>query len=475
MLSTHTHSQGGGRLKYIEQKELYASSVDPCKQSTSPILANTSVCYKTGSKPVIDSLKSVKMPESVLEPVLHARSMTMRKHSELISLLVDKNSANSAAQQDHPTMQRHSNNIKMAGSRVSTLSLSTAKLSTDVTCSSSTVQNGSDTNQSRSLSSQAQNLSPQSHSTSSDSQSPSTSQMSTSPASGSAVSSDGIFQTGWTATQSHLSHELQVDAFNPTTCYLGDQNGDQNLTGLIDLSATSDSAYLTVMSAATPTGQFQGQASPVSNYGSLMSGTSLSDDSAVSDVSSPPTVFSPEMGTALHTAVSADSVPGPSSVFSIPFYNSQASNFIPQAPTLNDFNPQIPSDFNYSSTQSSSLGTFSELDNPVLEAQSLNTSNSFLNDFVLQQFLDEVTSNGGTSSIRGAMVPIPEFDSNMDIDSATMSTSHPLANVVMQNSNQGTNSQSASSFSDLLLDSQTNNSNTCSSNPEVQDILQQFF
>ena len=80
---THTHRQWGGNLKYIEQRELYQSASTHTKNPslpdnvTAPPLVNTK-CHPTyEDKPVIDSLKSTRMPELVLELVLHACSVAM--------------------------------------------------------------------------------------------------------------------------------------------------------------------------------------------------------------------------------------------------------------------------------------------------------------------------------------------------------------------------------------------------------------
>ena len=340
------------------------------------------------------------MPESVLEPVLQARSETMRKHSELIKLLVDGNST-SATQ---TKLQRHTCNASngTAASPVSNSSPSlTTELASSVTSCSSISQNCLDTDNSRSpLSMQSQALSPLSHS--SESLSPNTLLVSPSPASSSTVSDDSTIQIGWLACQSHFMQDLQVEPFDPSAHHSVDQNGVQ---GLLDsdpssstanlISATSPAAYSTLLSSsiqedAVSLGQFLDQASPIGNYGSVISGTSSSNDVAVSDVSSPPTVFSPEMGTGPNTTVGDDSIP--LSAFSIPFQNFQTPTFVPQVPTLNDFNPQIPSSFNFSYTQSPNH-TFdnSELaHNCPLDSQTndniMCSSNSDIQDILQQLF-----------------------------------------------------------------------------------------
>ena len=482
----HALSQGGGRLKYIEQKEIYASTVDPSKQTSSSALANASLCCRTGqsgTNSIINSLKSTKMPESVLEPVLQARSETMRKHSELIKLLVDDNSTNAT----QAKMQGHSNASIGTTASKSTLSLTSESSST---CDSSTNQNSSvspDTDNSRTPTSlQAQAVSPLSHS--SESPSPNVLQVNPSPTSGSTVSSDvSVFQIGWLGSQNHLMQDLQMEPFDPSAYYPVDQNGIQGLlesdpsSSASFVPATSPVAYSPLLSnptlqGAVSPGQFLNQASPISNYSSVISGTSSSNDVAVSDVSSPPTAFSPEMRFGSHTTVSDDSIP--LSELPIPFQNSQIPAFVPQALTLNDFNHQIPSSFNVSYAQMSNC-TFSDLDKSVLDAQTMNSSNSlFLNpsDLITRQptvISGDVTCptpNGMDSKNTGdAVVPNPESEHDiMDVDS----NSHLHANVTM---NCDTTNSAESQSRNHLLDSQMNTSSMCSSSSEIQDILQQFF
>ena len=162
------------------------------------------------------------------------------------------------------------------------------------------------------------------------------------------------------------------------------------------------------------------------------SGGSLSADSCspynffISTASTlPSSMWSPEMGTSLQTSVSTNSIPAATSA-SVPFKNSpQTSNFLPQSLTLNDFNPHIPSSFNFSYTHSSNFGTSS---NSALESQQIiNTYSSlFLNsgDFITHQSSD-VTPNGDTSNTGDAVAPVSESDSdNMNSDS-TLSNPHP--------------------------------------------------
>ena len=360
------------------------------------------------------------MPKPAIEPVLQARSATMRKHSGLIKLLVSDNSTD-AAQAKAPGLggcsSASNNGIATFSASRSTLSVTTEQSTNNVTHVSSTSQNGSvnwDSDSSTSsMSLQSQAVSPLS--VSSESQSPNTRpQVSPSPPTSSGSDNDGTLQIGWLTSQNHSMQDLQGKPFDPSACYQPgvDQSGVQRLldsdliipspTNLFTPSASpvySDIILSNASQQQCAMGRFLDQASPLgSSYGSVISGTSSVSDMAVSDVPSPPTVFSPEVGT---VPAGDDSIP--LSAFSIPFQNSQTSTFVPQTSTLDDFNPQIPS-----------------ITHP----------------------------NFGTAS----------------------SNFHPSANVEDTQSAR----YSKSSCEPLLMESQRNMT-LCSSNSEIQDILQQFF
>ena len=86
------------------------------------------------------------MPKSAIEPVLQARSATMRKHSGLIKLLVSDNSTD-AAQAKAPGLggcsSASNNGIATFSASRSTLSVTTEQSTNNVTRFSSTSQNGS--------------------------------------------------------------------------------------------------------------------------------------------------------------------------------------------------------------------------------------------------------------------------------------------------------------------------------------------
>ena len=91
MHTFHTHidscRQWGGKLKYIEQKELYVSETSKYTRHAVPKLAGTGLSKyhpEDGANTIIDSPKSTRMPESFLELMLHGRSVAMNDLSELV-------------------------------------------------------------------------------------------------------------------------------------------------------------------------------------------------------------------------------------------------------------------------------------------------------------------------------------------------------------------------------------------------------
>lgn len=100
-----------------------------------------------------DSLKSTRLPESVLKPVIHCRSTTMSKHSELIKRMGNENSVahKSGVDNDRATTQSHYNSHdseRLSVSPVSVLSSASSTVSALSPCSSdtrdsSTLYNGS--------------------------------------------------------------------------------------------------------------------------------------------------------------------------------------------------------------------------------------------------------------------------------------------------------------------------------------------
>ena len=289
-----------------------------------------------------------------------------------------------------------------------------------------------------------------------------------------------------------------VMSYNPMLIApnLTDQNGVQSppSVGSNGISSPDNSSVMLTAWQDFSAGQLQSHTlSPVGS-GESFSGTPSPYSSAVGTVPSPPNPFSPEMGPMLHTTVSTDSIP---SVTSVPFQNSpESSSFIPEAPP-NDFNSQIPTDFNFSTNTSHHLNNLqsskfvSGFDGSMQGAQQFDSSNPLVNssDSVLQQLLGEMVALNDDSNL-SSVASVPNGTTMTTMDS-NLPHSHPNTNFMPNSSApapiQGNsfamsydvaltqlNVAKGSTVSHLLSDSQTNTGSS-NSNPEVQDILQQFM
>ena len=135
-LHVHTnHSQTGGTLKYVEQKELYASKRSSSDQSSlvrhktrskaiTSKPAPSSSSKAKGPEPIINSLKRTGLPESVIKPVLHSRSKSMSKHSTLIDLLLNGKPTTTAAN-DKGAAQKSAETTELQRNRLKSVSPST--------------------------------------------------------------------------------------------------------------------------------------------------------------------------------------------------------------------------------------------------------------------------------------------------------------------------------------------------------------
>ena len=558
-------------------------------------LANKSThCKEEGAKPIIDSLKGTKLPESILEPVLHARSMAMSKFpSDIKPVLTVDEADEFVAQRDKVFAEMMKRNDSMS----SVLSSPTSTLSPDsgtgsmgrASPSASSIGRGSVTSRNGSLSSSSvasplssvpsPPISPPTQSSAAPSpDAPASAQaMDTAPvgtANGkitdgqasvpttvAAPSPNALASVQQTNTpplisaNGHTSNSVNsmpqaklasVPATNqgqftqlqrerptggntvpmgvreyipmltaPTTTntnpVMEDQNGVQSPPSVVSsLSSVSSPPSATVKSATQQQG-FVGDGQFVNNGGSF-SGTPSPFNSAVSNVSSPPSVFSPEssMGTnTLHTAVSTDSIPSVGSL-ALPFQNFHTPNFAPQVPPptsmSNSFNTQIPSNFNFNSTTSpyshptttvnlqNSTSFATNFDSFVPENQMFDSSDPLLNpnDPVMHQLLSDMVALNSDQTFSATNMNTnfthshPQAPGSNYYNFAPVPNSHASAVVPPQPNMSGqANSMFAMScdvaltqlnvenggnnVSHLLPDSQIANSN-----PEVQDILQQF-
>ena len=646
------HSQhDGGKLKLIEQNELYASNPDPDQDLLNPHrdhdiiskLSNKSThCKEDGAKSVIDSLKGTKLPDSVLEPVLHARSVAMSKFpSDVKPVLTMEEADEFVAQRDKnfpemmKMMKRNDSMSSIASSPVSALSPDSGTGSMGGASPTATTSRGSVASRNGSLSSSSV-ASPLS-SVSSPPISPPT-QSSTAP-SPNALASGGVTEmrldpaptSGTTPSPNPLTSAQQtatpplvsanghgaVGAANgtksaslPTTANQFTQLQRERPMGSTETVPMGVREYLPLLTAPSSSGSSpsfaatasniatsptmedqKGVQSPPSVGSSLSSSISVSSppsstgivsatqqqpggfaasdgqfignggggsfsetpspyNSAISTVSSPPSVFSPEggMGTnTLHTAVSTDSIPAMGST-TLPFQSFHTPNSFPQSTTSsvsNSFNTQIPSNFNFNSTTSAYHPTTTttapaNLQNstsfaanfnsfaPGPESQLFDNSSDPLlnpNDPIMHQLLSDIVAMNSDPSFNNtvASVPVPaptNYNNATTVTSMntsfvphTHTHSHPQAPANYYNfattspnnshasavlppstslssqldSSGGANSTFAMScdialtqlnvgsndgvngMAHLLADPQIANSN-----PEVQDILQQF-
>lgn len=511
---THTHSQGSGKLKYIEQNELYASNSDPDQDLLNPHrdfdiipkLADTSKHCKEeeGAKPIIDSLKSAKLPDSVLEPVLHARSLAMNDFPKAIKPILTPNTADEfVAQRDQAMMKRNDSVSSIASSPLSTLSPPSASSSTNSGQSATAnTRKGSTASRIGSLSSSV--ASPLSSVSSPPISPPTTQSNAPSP----------------NTTASVLQNDTSVSSKSLPAMKKGQftqvQKREWALPNLADsqrINSVQDHSQMMVAPTVVqdrngvqspPSVASSGISSPANsavmmlsqqNFGNghlgshVANGAPSPSSSTVSAVSSPPSVFSPEMGTKLHTAFTTDSIPP------VPFQNIQTSNFIlqAQAPVTNGLNHEIPSDFNFTSPYlSSAVQNPAFIPNPTTTT-TFGTPNSDLNpnDPVVQQLMgDLVTLNGDPNFSNLSSLPNVST-ANSFYDLSHSEHPHTDFRTVLPNSSTSqppfgqVNNSFAMSYdvamtqlpgnalpSRVLLDSQKNYATN--SNAEVQDILQQF-
>ena len=345
------------------------------------------------------------------------------------------------------------------------------------------------------------------------------------------------------------SSSITVAATPTTNPVMEDQNGVQSPPSVgSSLSSVSSPPSSVAVSANQMLqqggggGGFGGDGQFVSSSGGgSFSGAPSPYNSAISAVSSPPSVFSPEgnMGTGmLHSAVGTDSIPFVDS--SLPFQNFHAQNFIPQATTTNtsmsnSFNTQIPSNFNFNGTTS----TYHPSTTPTSSAANIQNSTSFAtnfdpenqmyvdnpdqpllnpNDPVMHQLLSDMVALNSSDPSFNAVATIPPTNGSATNVNTSFSHSHPQApgnyhhnNFAPSNTNLHASAvvppPRSSSHAQPNLSGQANNTFAMScdialtqlnvgngsgggggtgishllanpqvpnSNPEVQDILQQF-
>ena len=394
------------------------------------------------------------MPESVLEPVLHGRSVAMNDFSELVKQMLE--SANQCDRAKTCKMQGKYSQCPSVSTSDSELSpASTAPSSHSDTQVSSTTCTC--TNQSSAHSPNALSGIPQT-----------------------------VCATESSSAQNHLSPQLHVQQESTSSVSSSPNQMEQNgvpesplMSGSsIDSSPASSTMMVTPhQQEFIPTSpeQFLNFTNPVEMCSPYNSATSTDF--------SPPSSFPVDMDNMLHTASSTDSIP---SATSVPF---QTPNFIPQAP-LNDFNPQIPASFEFSNTTSfiyQPPNAHSSLFNSTSAGPSVSvtTTQAIDNSNLLTNSSDPLVHQLGTvgEMMDGSNVDIMACLQDATASVGSMFSACPQNNFIPDSNCSAflrdTTLSTPAHFnvdltSHMLVDSQTPLYSS-SSNPEVQDILQQFM
>ena len=413
------------------------------------------------------------MPESVFESVLHARSVAMNEFSELVK---EESSINKpcARQGDRDIMQR-TENVQSDCRSVSTSDSVLSPASTNTEFSPATCHSSQ--------------TSPASQSNSCSPIAPSAVQLNI-PGSVSGaqqlVPALQVVCVAKQSTQSHSSSQLKVQQQSTSpVSNLPNSVGQVGVTNPLMSSSSTDSSPAS--STITATTQQDFVPSPEQFLNSIsdceaMLGTCPPYNSAIS----PPSAYPAEMDPMLRTASSTDSI---LSTDSVPFQNP---NFPPQAP-LNNFNPEIPSNFNFSTcnTTTSPYQPFSTQSSPFFDsavsmptAQPFDSSSMLISsdDSLVQQFVGGVSMD--KSSLDTLAASLLDPTASMD----PMSSYSPAQTNFVSNSNSSASLQdsmfcspthfNADFTSQTLVDSDSSTScnlSTFVSIPEVQDILQQFM
>ena len=450
-MHTHIHRQWGGNPKYIEQRELYQSTKDQGSYKVIPKLASTSSKYhiEEGAKPIIDSLKSTRMPEPVLEPVLHRRPVAIDDFPELVKqMLENKNQCDRAK----ACRKQRKDNAQCSSVSTSDSELSPANTAQCSPISHSVAQVSSTINQSGADLPIV----------------PSAMQLNTPVIDSGTPVPPIVCAAEPTSVQSHLSPQLHVQQESTIPVSSLPNQMEQNRVPECPLMSGSST------DSSPDSSTFTNPVEMCSPY-----------NSATCTDLSPPSSYPVDMNTMLHTASSIDSIP---STTSVPFQNP---NSIPQVP-LNDFNPQVPANFDFSNNTTSpyqpcnahtslfnSVSVGPSVSMPITQA--FDSSNLLTNssDLLMHQLV-AVGQIKDESSV-DIMACLPDATASVD---SMFSHSCPQNNFIpdsncsahLQDATLSTPAHlNADLTSHMLVDSQASNLYSSSSNPEVQDILQQFM
>ena len=541
MYYTHCGPRGGGdNLKYVEQRELHHCRdvcphdnndndvISPPASTTSSSSSSPSNYYPPNheAKSIIDSLKSTNTPEPVLEPVLHGRSVAMNGFVEQMSTAAESETSKT-------TIVQRGRDTACKGQRIgSPQSVSTSCTSDSedlspvgtTTCTAATAVEPSPKSCSTCISTIA-NRPPTVTSTATQQLSvPDPVSVTCSgtkrliPAGPGGTYSPEMVSASEQSVQSSFSPQLDTHrhvqeeeslAPSSTSSLLPKTQVDQRRiqSPLMSISSTNSSPTSSTESAAPQQEEIitnpEQILNSISDCGAPLDlETYLPYNSAITAGFSPPpatmscSTHRSEIDPMPHAMSSLNSIP--SVATSVPFHNT------PQAPLLSDFNPRIPSNFDFSNNDSTRQSFDISHNRPFtgnsISAASMPTAGAHASTFDISSML----VNSG-DSLAQQLIIIGE-DSLMDetsLNTLTTSLPHSATSVdpVMvpfAHSYPQTNLASDSNFtpslqdpmfcssthlnadlvSQVLVDSLSSSSHnpiSCSSNTEVQDILQQFM
>ena len=313
------HSQWRGRLKYIEQNELYSSKDIP-SPTRDPEIAPKLAKYREvdGAKPIIDSLKSVRLPDNILEPVLHGRSLAMNEFSEAVVQFVQNSTLGDAAipQQEGSIVQQeisgNSSPSSVSTSADDTLALSSPCSSISDTGSTNLISVGCQTSFTSHLST------------------PSSIQVDSSMVTGAASDMDsGIIQPCNSGDKLIEQRQQQVSFINPlmSNQYLpvdGSFSADNLYNSAMTLTSTGQEPFCDrLLGVALPSDD--GYSSPLGTFSPI--GSTAATSSIMSDTQS--YNHSPELETMQYSTLDSDPIPSQFSPQILDSTNSTSSSQIP--------------------------------------------------------------------------------------------------------------------------------------------------
>ena len=457
MLCCLPHRQSRGDSNCIEQRKPSKSTSNPASscQASDTLSTPTSSSSKNHAaegkpKPLVDSSKSTRTPESVLEPVLHGRSVAINDLSTLVKQVVPKGTF--PAQQDREKYPSKLRDHCLSSSR------SNSELSLGSKAEFLSSIRGGDL---------CKAAAPSAKSTT---------------ASDCGMSLNTLLEIGSKsepAFQDHISLEPQLivqhDSLSPASNI---QNSVDKIGALDPLISSSD-INLSLASSIDMVAKSQEEIisnpeqllNSIGDCGSLLE-TSPSHNSTLSANFGSPNVCSTEIDPILHSTSGTNSVP---SAPSVPFQNPNPSA---QAP-LDCFNLEIPSSFDFSSAMSSpfssaSVSTYHSQVSNSLHIFDYRSMQQYSNDCVMHQLLGDVSTGVSDLDAEGPLpnpLPFPFCSQTNFISESSFFT--PLQGSTFY-SPTDLNTHSGSQTQDELQ----RNSNIYSPNPEwkvLQDIMQQFM